>query len=86
MQVLGALQQGLGVRKERGTRGGERHRPAVAVEQPHPEVAFEGLDLLGQGRAGDEQPFRGPAEVELLGDHGEVPQLTQLHFSNSTSF
>jgi hypothetical protein len=41
-------------------RSGEADRAAVAVEQPHPEVAFECLDLLGQRRLRDEQALGGP--------------------------
>jgi hypothetical protein len=41
--------------------------------------AFERLDLLGERRPGDAQPFRRATEVQLLGDRDEVGQLAQLY-------
>ena len=57
----------------------QRDSPPVPLEQPHAEIALERLDLLRQRRPGDVQPGRGPAEVQLLGDRHEVPQLPKLH-------
>ena len=36
-------------------------------------------DLLGQRRLGHVEPLRGTAEVTLLGDGEEVPQVSQFH-------
>jgi len=47
-EFVGLGHQGPGVRQQRRTRRREAHRPAVAIEQFHLEIAFERLDLLGQ--------------------------------------
>ncbi len=65
------LQQPAGV--------GEPHTAAVALEQLHPELGLEPADLLAQRRLGDVQALRGPTEVELVGNRGEVAQMAQLH-------
>jgi hypothetical protein len=46
LQVIGPFQQCAGVREQGRAGRGEGHRTAVAVEQPHPVVVFERLDLL----------------------------------------
>jgi hypothetical protein len=53
----------------------EQHRAPVAVEEPGAQIAFQGLDLLGQRGPGDPQPLGGPGEAQLLGDRDEVAQL-----------
>lgn len=45
------------------------------VEQPHPQFAFQVADALGQRGLGHVQAFRGPSEVEFLGEDGEVAQM-----------
>ena len=67
------------MRQQRRTAGGQGDRAAVAVEQADLQVAFERLDLLGQRRTRDVQPFGRATEVQLLGDGHEVAQLAQLH-------
>jgi hypothetical protein len=67
LQVIGPFQQHAGMREQGRASRGEGHRAAVAVEQPHPEVVFERLDLLRQGGPGNQQPLSGPPEVQLLG-------------------
>lgn len=49
-------QQRACVREQGGTRRSQGHRTAVALEQAHTEVAFQRLDLLRQGRTGDQEP------------------------------
>ena len=51
----------------------------VALEQPHPETAFEHGDLLGQRLLGQVQVPGGTAEAQLLGHGDEVAQLPQVH-------
>lgn len=58
---------------------GRGHTPGVPVEEPNAQFGFEALQRVGQGRLADVQPLCGPSEVLLVGDHGEVVQLTQLH-------
>ena len=61
------VERGPGFRQEEGAHLGECDRVAVALEQAHPQLFFEHLDLHAQGRLHDGQPLRGPAEVQLFG-------------------
>ena len=56
-------------------------RRVVRVKQGDAELALELLDLLGEGGLRDVQPRGRPAEVPLLGEHGERPEVTQFHAS-----
>ena len=78
-QLVSMRQQLPGLGKQCRTRRGEDNRPAVALEELHPEVSLQGLDLLGKRRTRDVKPLCGTAEVQLLGDGDEVAQLPQLH-------
>jgi hypothetical protein len=49
------------------------------MKQVHAELGLELADLLGQRRLGHVQPLRGAAEVTLLGDSDEVPEVSQIH-------
>jgi hypothetical protein len=40
---------------------------------------FERLDLLGQRRLADMQPFRGARKAQLLGHGHEVTQVPEFH-------
>ena len=55
------------------------HPAGTPGQQVDPEFTLQLSDLLGQRWLGDVQPFRGPAEVQLLGDRLEIPQVSQLH-------
>src|SRR5215469_1730314 len=85
VKVVGAFQKGADLREQGRTGRGKGHRAAVTIEQAHTEVTFECLDLLGQGRARDQQTLGGATEVQFLGDRDEVPQLPQLHDRHATS-
>lgn len=49
------------------------------LQQRPAELLFEALDLLGQGRLGDEQPSGRPSEGAVVGDRHEVLQLAKVH-------
>ena len=50
------------------------------VEQLDAQLALQPLDRLAQRRLGHAEQLRGPAEVQLLGDDQEVPQVPeQIH-------
>jgi hypothetical protein len=52
--------------------GRRQPEPAtVAAEQQNTKIIFQGGELTTQGRLGEVQPVRGPADVQLLGDHDE---------------
>ena len=57
----------------------ELHPARGAVEQRHPELVLERLDLGAQRRLADVQPLGGPGQVADLGDHREAAQLVKLH-------
>ena len=65
------LEQGLAGRGEAGG-------PVVAFEELHLQVAFQRADLARQHGLRDVQRLRGTAEVQVLGDGGEVAHLAQV--------
>jgi len=78
-QLGGLGQQLAGMRVEEAAGLGELERPAAALEQQHPQVILQLLDLPGQRRLGDVQALGRAREVQLLGDGNEVTQVTQFH-------
>ena len=64
---------------EQRTSGGREHGFAPADEQAATELGFELLNLLGERRLSDADARRGAAEVEFLGDGGEVTKLPEIH-------
>jgi hypothetical protein len=65
---------------ERLARFGERDSSPAAVEQLHvTECLLELLDLTSQRGLGDVQPLRRTAEVQLVGDGQERPEVTKLY-------
>ena len=65
---------------EQGRAGlGEGDAAVGAVEQPHAELGLELADLLADRRLRHVQALRGAAEMQLLRDRDEVPQVSQLH-------
>jgi hypothetical protein len=57
---------------------GELHGAPGPPEQLHLQLAFHPRDGLRQAGLGDVQPGGGAPEMELLGHHGEVPQVAEL--------
>lgn len=74
----GAVQDRAGLVEEHLTRAGERDAAAVAFEQGDAKASLELLDRPRQRRLGDAEPLGRPAEVQLLGDRDEVPELAGL--------
>lgn len=68
-----------GVGQERPPGVGQLHPPPAAQQQPHAELVLQHGDLLAQRWLHDVQVPGGPAEVQLLSDRDEVPQMPQLH-------
>jgi hypothetical protein len=73
------LQDGPRVPEQHPARLGERDAPPGPREQLHPELALELADLLAERRLRDAEPRGGAAEVQLLRDRHEVPQVPELH-------
>ncbi len=57
---------------------GEGDVPAGAGEQADAQFTFELADLAAQDGLGYVQPLCGRAEVQLIGDFREIPQLAQV--------
>src|SRR5690242_7425897 len=70
------------MRQQRPTYRSEADRPAVAIEQWRPDLAFQSADLLRQCGLGDEQSLGRTGEVQFVGDSDEVPQITSVHIHN----
>ena len=68
-----------GLFEQRRARVGERDAALRAVEQAHAELVLELADLLAHGRLRHVQPLGSAAEVELLRDRYEVPQMAKFH-------
>ena len=52
---------------------------AATLEQNHPQLIFQLLDLPAQRRLGDVQAFGGAGEVEGFPQYLEIAQVTQFH-------
>jgi hypothetical protein len=63
---------------ERHARGGRRDDATRAIEKLDAELLLELADGLRERRLCDVKPFRRMAEVELLTDGEEVPQVSQV--------
>ena len=74
-RLAAGVQDPAGVRQERLPIRGEGDLPAGAVEQLDPQFAFQPGDLLADRGLDNVQRFGGPAEMTVLRDGHEVPQL-----------
>src|SRR4051812_24003838 len=64
-------------------RGCERDLPLGAVEEPHAQFLLELANLLTDRRLRHMETLCRSAEVQLLGNRDEVPQMTQFHSRSS---
>jgi hypothetical protein len=78
-RVTGRRQHVAGGRQQHGARRRQLHAVAAAVQQPGADDLFQPMDLLAEGRLGDEQPLGGAGEGACVGDRDEVPQVPQLN-------
>ena len=62
----------------------ERDLPTRSLEQLHAERPLKPDDLLAQRRLSHVQRLGGAAEVEVLRNCDEVPQLAKLHPTETT--
>lgn len=84
-RVLCLAEQLAALSEKRLAGGGEVDVAAVALKQRHSELCFEAADLLAEGGLRDVQPFGRAAEVELLGDGGEVLDESEVESFDSRS-
>jgi hypothetical protein len=64
--------------QETGAGRGERDVPGGAVDEQHADCPFKALHLGAERGRDDVLAGGGPAEVQLLGESDEVPQLAQF--------
>ena len=74
----GSVEDGAGLVEQHLTRTGQGDAAAVAFEQGDAEAPFELLNRPGQRRLSHAEALGRPAEVQLLGDGDEVPELAGL--------
>jgi len=67
--------------EERAAGDGERDAALRAVEELDAQLLLELAHLLADGRLRDVKPVGCTAEVQLLGDRHEVPEMTKFHCS-----
>ena len=75
---LGRYQDLPGLVQERRPRGGQRDMMRTPIEQRNAELPLEPLDLLAESGLSNMLASRGLAEVELLSERDEEPELTEL--------
>ena len=75
---LDLVDRALGIPAERCAGGSDPDLTPVAMEELGPDLGLEPLDLLADRGLGDVDAVRRPAEVELVGDGQEVPQVAEL--------
>jgi len=56
----------------------ERDLPLSTREELDADLALQLTDLLTERRLSGFEPLRGPAEIQLLGDGDEVPEMAQF--------
>ena len=82
---LGLLQQALRVLVEDLARGREPHVVPAAVEQHRAELLLEIAHRHAQRRLRHVEPDRGAAEVQFLGQHHELAQLSEFEHGRGDS-
>ena len=75
-------EDGAGVVGEPGACLGDLDPAGGPRQEGDTELALELLDLLGQRGLREVEPRGGAAEVPLLGEHDERPQMAQFHALN----
>lgn len=77
--AVGAGQDGARVLQELGAGLCQFDAARQAQEQRRADLALQLLDLLAERRLADAQPRGGAGEMQLVGDHGEIAQVSQFH-------
>src|SRR4029077_4074136 len=77
-RYLGIVQDASSLRQQGSSGDRERDMPLVSVEQPHTQLVLELANLLADGRLRDVQPLGGVAEVELLRNRDEIPEVPEF--------
>ena len=80
---LGECEASFG--EKRASRGSELYSASDALEQRRADLALEVADLTGERRLRDVEPRGRSAEVELVGDGDEVPEVTEFHLTYKVS-
>ena len=64
--------------------GCQLHRSCGADKKPGIQLCFQRMDLMGYGRLGNMQLFRGTCKIQIFGYCKKTFQLNRIH--NDTSF
>ena len=60
-------------------RGRKRDPPGLALHQRHAEISLELAYLGGEGRLADKAALRRPAEMPLVRERHQVPEISKIH-------
>jgi hypothetical protein len=77
---------GAGLGQERLAGGGQSDARGQALQKRAAELPLEALDLLREGRLGDEQSFGGSRERAFVGDRQQVLQLSKVRRRGRDSY
>ena len=75
----GGPQDQIRVREKTNPLGGQGDALAGAVEQLHPQLILQRLDLVADGGLRDSQSLRGPGKIQVLRHRHEALQLHCIH-------
>src|SRR5579875_861417 len=79
LRAIKPSEDGARLCQKDGTRGGECDGAASTGEELGPQVAFNFLNLLCEGRRGDAERFRRACEMQHFGGDDKRPQMPELH-------
>ena len=77
--LIRQLQHLVGPAQQQAAGLGQLQVPLAPDEQRHPQILFQGLDLVAQRGLAHVQLFGGPGDVQLLGHNHKVLQTPQIH-------
>ena len=77
--LIRQLQHLVGPAQQQAAGLGQLQVPLAPDKQRHPQLFFQGLDLVAQRGLAHVQLFGGPCDVQLLSHHHKVLQTPQIH-------
>ncbi len=76
--LFARLQYPPGARDDLLARFRQRHVLGLALDELHPQIVFQFLQLRGQGGLADKAFLGGPPEMARVGHRNQVTQILQL--------
>ncbi len=83
--LVAGFQDAPGACRDLLPRLGEGHVVGLSLDELHPEVFLELLELRGQGGLAHEAALRRPAEMPAVGDRHQVAQVFELDVRHGSS-